>query len=83
MFTDQFVDSLASAVASRVIAQLSANGGLQKRLMTVEEAAEYIGRSKQATYHLISAAKIPIKRQGSRVFIDRKELDLWIDQLTD
>jgi excisionase family DNA binding protein len=82
MFSEQFVDSLASAVASRVLAQMSC-AGPKRRLVTVDQAADYIGRSKQATYHLIAQGKIPTKRQGSRVFIDRKELDCWIDELSD
>jgi excisionase family DNA binding protein len=49
--------------------------------MTVAEVAQYIGRSKQAVYHLINSGKIPFKRQGSRIFIDRVELDHWIDEL--
>jgi excisionase family DNA binding protein len=83
MFTEQFMDSLAVALASRVVAQMSAQAGPPRRLMSVDHAAEYIGRSKQAKYHLISQGKIPTKRQGSRVFTGRKELDRWIDELPD
>ncbi|HWQ54111.1 MAG TPA: helix-turn-helix domain-containing protein [Bryobacteraceae bacterium] len=83
MFQQQFLDSLADAVAQRVVAQMAATSGTKRRLMTVAEAAEYIGRSKQAVYHLIHAGTIPTKRQGARVFIDRVELDRWIDDLAE
>jgi excisionase family DNA binding protein len=75
-----FIDALADAVAQRVIAQLAAQkaGSSTRRLMAAAEAAEYIGRSKQALYHLVSQGKIPVKRNGSRLFFDRVELDAWI-----
>jgi excisionase family DNA binding protein len=83
LFTQEFLDRLASQVAARVVAELGPQAAKQRRLMTVAEAAEYIGRSKQALYHLVNQSKIPTKRQGSRLFFDRLELDAWIEGLTD
>lgn len=83
MFEQQFISELANAVATAVVAQMASPSGPQRRLLTVEQAAEYIGRSKQATYILINQGKLPVKRQGSRVFIDRLVLDAWIDALED
>jgi excisionase family DNA binding protein len=81
MFEQQFIDALADAVAAKVIAQIANSHPSQGRLMTVADAASYLGRSKQAIYHLIHSGAIPIKRQGTRVFIDRVELNKWIDAL--
>jgi excisionase family DNA binding protein len=83
MFSTEFIDVIADAVAEKVIARLAAQegGSKPKRLMTVAAAATYIGRSTQATYHLISQNRIPHRRQGSRVFFDRQELDKWIAEL--
>lgn len=80
MLTDTFLIALADAVAQRVVSQLGAQTTVasRKRLMTVAEAAEYIGRSKQALYHLANQGKIPVKRDGARLFFDRVELDAWI-----
>lgn len=49
-----------------------------KRLYTVEEAAEFLGRTKEAVQHLIAAGKIPTVRSDRRVFLDREDLERWI-----
>jgi excisionase family DNA binding protein len=83
MFQEEFVNSLADAVAARVIAQMSSTGAKQNRLMSVTDAAAYLGRSRQAVYHLANQGKLPFKKQGTRVFFDRVELDRWINDLND
>ena len=84
MFEAAFVQQVADAVAAKVVAELAAQGVTKpKRLMSATEAANYVGRSKQALYHLVSQGKIPVKRQGSRLFFDRVELDTWIAHLSD
>lgn len=50
-----------------------------RRLLTVDEAAFYIGRSPYAMRHLISKGLIAVVRIGSRIHIDRADLDELID----
>ncbi|MEO8595858.1 MAG: helix-turn-helix domain-containing protein [Candidatus Solibacter sp.] len=52
---------------------------MKKRLLTVEEAAHYLGRTKEALQHMIAAGKLPTVKADRRVFLDIKDLDLWID----
>ena len=49
------------------------------RLLTVEQAATYIGRTKEAVQHMVSRGKLPTVRTDRRVFIDRNDLDQWIE----
>ena len=56
------------------------------RLMSVEEAAEYLGLSPRTLYNKIAPkAKDPFpvrpKRIGKLVKFDRLQLDQWIDSL--
>jgi len=53
-----------------------------KRLFTVPEAAEYLGRSENAVKLLIYRGKLPVTRIDSKSQIDRKALDKLIDECT-
>ena len=55
---------------------------VRKRLYTLEEAAEYLGRSKWALRELIWSAKIPVVRPcgGRKIFVDIEDLDGFIAQ---
>jgi excisionase family DNA binding protein len=62
------------------------NGAKLKRLLTVQEAAEYLGIAPGHLYNCISAnAKRPFpvkpKRIGGAVRFDIKELDRYIEAL--
>jgi len=47
--------------------------------MSVNEAAAYIGRTPKALRHMIAAGAVPDVREGSRVHLDRADLDQWIE----
>jgi excisionase family DNA binding protein len=82
MFTPEFIEQLADAVAEKLEARLEKRT-VTNRLMTVAEAAPYIRKTKQALYHLVNKSKIPVKRIGTKVYFDRLALDAWIESLTD
>jgi excisionase family DNA binding protein len=46
----------------------------------VEDAALYLGRTKKGVQHLIAAGKLPTVKSDRRVFLDRKDLDEWIER---
>ena len=54
----------------------------QKRLYTVKEAAEYLGRSEWGMRELIWAGEIPVVRQegGRKIFLDIKDLMEFIEK---
>lgn len=57
------------------------NTTVAKRLLTVDEAAFYIGRTANAMRHLIAEGVIPIVRIGrKRIFIDIRDLDKIIEE---
>jgi hypothetical protein len=57
--TISFIKRLADALVSRV---LSERVPTAKRLFTLAEAAEYIGRSPKAVEHLIQRGAIPVTK---------------------
>ena len=80
MFDEDFVTALAVQIAARINPQLQRrNGNPVTRLLTVKDAAEYIGRTEQALQHLIHKREIVVVRKGRRVHLDRSDLDRWIE----
>jgi len=51
-----------------------------KRLYSVEEAGVYLGRTTWAVREMIYAGKLPCVKDGRRVLLDIKDLDIWIDR---
>jgi excisionase family DNA binding protein len=49
-------------------------------LFTVEEAGFYLGRSVWSMRHLIADGEIAIVRNGRRIFLDRSDLDSFVEQ---
>ena len=73
-------DLLLEALAEKLASKLSQEPTrLYPRLMTVDQAAVYLGRTREAIQHLVSSEKVPTVRTDRRVFLDRYDLDKWID----
>ncbi len=55
---------------------------MSKRLYTLKEAAEYLGRSEWGMRELIWAGRIPVVRPdgGRKIFLDIHDLMEFIDQ---
>jgi excisionase family DNA binding protein len=79
MFDQAFIDQLADAVASRITIAPSV---IMKRLFTLEEAAEYIGRSAKAVERLIQRGTIPVTKIDGKRQVDRTVLDKIISDRT-
>jgi excisionase family DNA binding protein len=71
------LDALADAIAERVLARLQQ--AEQARLLSVGEAAMYIGRTGKALRHMIANGAIAAVREGSRMHLDRADLDRWME----
>ena len=52
---------------------------LQKRLFSVEEAAEYLSLSPWTIREMGTHGRLPVVRLGRRVLFDREDLDQWIE----
>jgi excisionase family DNA binding protein len=75
-------DPLATMIAEIVIARLEsrlAPASQPRRLLTVREAGEYLGRTADSIRHLVAAGKLPVVRLDSRVFLDRVDLARLIE----
>ena len=55
-----------------------------KRLLTIEEAAAYIGHAPQTIRNRLfeKSLGIPFCRVGRRILFDMRDLDKWVDGLT-
>ena len=79
--TDFTFDRLLEILAEKLAGRLSAEPSrLYPRLLTIDQAAVYVGRTREATQHLAASGKIPTVRTDRRVFIDRHDLDRWIER---
>jgi excisionase family DNA binding protein len=83
MKSDMTLAEIVESIAVEVVGRLrSENAGqtsqITPRLLTVEQAAVYLGRSKAAVQHMIQAGTLPVVRDGRRVFLDVHELEKWI-----
>ena len=82
MFDELFITELASQLAAKILPQIHNGNGRSKaapRLLTVKDAANYIGRTEQALQHLIHRRELVVVRRGRRVHLDRGDLDRWIE----
>jgi excisionase family DNA binding protein len=77
------LDSLVAAFADAVVERMTSarqTSSSPARLMSVAQAAEYLGRTADAMKHLISEGSLRTVRSDRRVFLDRLDLDRWIDE---
>jgi len=73
-------DAIAQRVAEILAVRINGLGpGVSKRLLTVNEAAVYLGRSKSSIQHLIADGTLPAVRHDKRVFLDVQDLEGWIE----
>lgn len=75
----QLVESITAQVRADLQARSHQQSAAEKRLLSIEAAGEYIGRTEGAMRHLIFQRDIPVVRNGRNVRIDRKDLDIWIE----
>jgi len=78
---DRLSQQVAARVEERVIEHLEHMAPpVKPALLTVKDAAAYLGRSEQSIQHLIFTKELPVVRVGRRVHLDRRDLDLWIEK---
>lgn len=74
---DQFIDAIAECVVRRLQEKLDRPRG--RRLLTVSEAAEYLGYTPAAARHMVAKGQLPCVRNGRTVRFDVTDLDRWIE----
>ncbi len=48
------------------------------RLLSIDQAAEYMGLSKRTLYRMVSQRRLPFLKIGRLVKLDLDQLDKWI-----
>lgn len=83
--TDSILSHLLDDLASRVVAKMAFDR-LDKspdtaaaRLLDVRSAAAYLSVTEHSIRHQVAKGQLPVVRRGSRVFVDRRDLDRQID----
>ena len=73
---DALVDLIAERVAAILAAKIGdARAAPAKRWLTIDDAADYIGSTRKRIYDLRSAGRLSRTGDGSRVLVNRQELD--------
>ncbi len=52
---------------------------LNKRLYSIPEAGQYLGRTVWSVREMVYTGKIPYIRDGRRMFLDIRDMDSWIE----
>jgi excisionase family DNA binding protein len=78
------LDAIFDAIADRVAERLrghtdNESRSIRPRLLNIEQAAQYLGRTRDSVEHLIAADRIPTVRIDRRVFVDVIDLDKLIE----
>jgi excisionase family DNA binding protein len=52
---------------------------INKRLFSIKEAADYLGRSPWTVAEMVRTGKLPYVADGKRKFLDIQDIHKWID----
>jgi excisionase family DNA binding protein len=77
MYDQQFIESIAEKVADVVVARLN-KPAVEKRYLSVEEAAAYSGYSAGALWKHIQRQHLPVSKEGTSTRVDKVEIDRWM-----
>lgn len=75
-----FVEAIASRVVEKMAECAHDALPVPRRLMTLEQAGEYLALSKSAVRSMVANDQVPGVKQGKRTMIDIRDLDLWIER---
>jgi len=52
----------------------------QKRLFSLQDTSIYLGRSINGVRQMLWDGKMPFIKDGKRIFIDLKDIEIWIEK---
>lgn len=78
MFTEAFIEELATRVAAKVVTTLQPKP--ENRLMDLKTAAGYMGCTVSALRQAANKGKVPRTKIGKRIMFDRERLDRFIEE---
>jgi excisionase family DNA binding protein len=71
-------ESIEDAIKRTIRDELQSSNFRQKRMLSIEEAAEYLGSSTGTVHNLISEGKLTPSRYTRRPMLDIEDLDTLI-----
>jgi hypothetical protein len=80
---DILADAIADAIAAAVVEEMKPlleMLSVRPRLLTVEQAGVYVGRTPNAVRILLSRGAFPAVKADGRTMLDVQDLDRWIDR---
>jgi excisionase family DNA binding protein len=77
-FMSAFVEEFAQKCVNVQLARLPRPNVIQPRYLTVQQAADYIGRSKKSFEYLMSKKMFPVIRRDRLVLVDKNDLDAFM-----
>ncbi|MDQ3121994.1 MAG: helix-turn-helix domain-containing protein [Actinomycetota bacterium] len=75
------IETLAQRVAAIVLERLEDTSS--RRWLTVDQAADYLGRSQEAVRGLVKRRELTGYKPDGRLQLDREELDRWMRGVPD
>ena len=77
---DEALVALAQRLAPHIAGRLGPRFASPEPWLTVEQAAHHLACPKSRIYALVSAQRIPCRKDCSRVLFRASELDEWLDK---
>ncbi len=75
MFDKAFIQELAREIAAEVAKIMDSTPKVSPRYLNLEQAAVYLNTTKDGVRGMARAKLFPIKKAGSRTFIDIHDID--------
>ena len=82
VFDKEFISELAKAIAVEVAKILQKTPKVAPRYLSLEQAAVYLDSTKDGVRGMARAKVFPIKKAGSRTFIDIHDIDAAMQENT-
>lgn len=76
--TDAIAEIIRAAVAEGVREALNVQAATNRRLLSIEQAAEYLNLSERQIQAMVAAKELPVVAGGRRRMIDIQDLEVWI-----
>jgi excisionase family DNA binding protein len=80
-FPDSFVGEVADRVAELLAERFAPRAS--SPYLTVDEAAEFLRAKPHRVYDLLSSGRLTRHKDGSRVLVERAELEAWVSGALD
>jgi excisionase family DNA binding protein len=75
-----FVEAIAARVVEKIRSEIDTEGHRTKRLLTVQQSAEYLALSMKSIHEMLANHKLAGVKFGRKTMLDIRDLDQWIER---